>query len=160
MFLTGIERLSADRLGWMFDMLAVDDTNREVGAAVLAKELLSEVHAARDLPHARRRLIVFLQHCADAEVPELGRLARTSTAGRPRSSPTTAPAERRTDASRTCTCSPRRSAATPTGSSTITTTGADSSADLASNGLQSPPAESEAVNHAQSRSAGNPPEMV
>ena len=26
---------------------------------------------------ARRRLIVFFQHCADAEVPELGRLART-----------------------------------------------------------------------------------
>ena len=76
-FLTGIDRLSDDRLAWMFDMLTAGDPYGEVGAAVLAKELLREVYAARDLAHARRRLIVFFQHCADAEVPELGRLART-----------------------------------------------------------------------------------
>ncbi len=77
MFLTAVERLSTDRLGWMFDMLAAGDPYGEVGAAILAKELLREVYAATDLAQARRRLIVFFQHCADADVPELGRLART-----------------------------------------------------------------------------------
>jgi hypothetical protein len=43
----------------------------------LARELLSEVYRAPDLAAACRRLIVFFQHCADAEVPELTRLART-----------------------------------------------------------------------------------
>ena len=75
--LTGIERLSDDRLSWMFEMLAVGDPYGEVGAAVMAKELLREVYAATDSAHARRRLVVFFQHCADADVPELGRLART-----------------------------------------------------------------------------------
>ena len=76
-FLTGIDRLSDDRIAWMFDMLAAGDPYGEVGAAILAKELLREVYAARDLAHARRRLIVFFQHCADAQVAELTRLART-----------------------------------------------------------------------------------
>jgi transposase len=76
-FLTGHERLSDDRLGWMFEMLAAGDPDGEVGATILAKELLREVYAASDLAHARRRLIVFFQHCADSEVPELSRLART-----------------------------------------------------------------------------------
>jgi len=43
----------------------------------LAKELLREVYAAVDVAHARRRMIVFLQHCADADTVELTRLART-----------------------------------------------------------------------------------
>ena len=43
----------------------------------LARELLSEVYAANDLARARRRLIVFFQHAADAGVAELTRLART-----------------------------------------------------------------------------------
>ena len=76
-FLTGIDRLSDDRIAWMFDMLAAGDPYGEVGAAILAKELLREVYAARDLAHARRRLIVFFQHCDDAQVAELTRLART-----------------------------------------------------------------------------------
>lgn len=76
-FLTGIERLSDERISWMFDMLAAGDPYGEVGAAIVAKELLREVYTARELAHARRRLIVFFQHCADAEVPELSRLART-----------------------------------------------------------------------------------
>jgi len=76
-FLTGIDRLSDDRIARMFDMLADGDPYGEVGAAILAKELLREVYAARDLAHARRRLIVFFQHCADADVAELTRLART-----------------------------------------------------------------------------------
>jgi transposase len=76
--LTGIERLSEERIGWMLDMLAAGDPYGEVGAAVMAKELLREVYTAQNLAHARRRLVVFFQHCADAEVPELARLARTT----------------------------------------------------------------------------------
>ena len=81
--LTGFERLTDDRAAWMFEMLAVGDPHGEVGAALLAKELLREVYTAIDISHARRRLIVFLQHCADAEVPELSRLARTIDRWRP-----------------------------------------------------------------------------
>ena len=58
-------------------MLAAGDPDGEVGAAIVAKELLRDVYAAVDHAHARRRLIVFFQYCADAEVPELARLART-----------------------------------------------------------------------------------
>lgn len=76
-FLTGFDRLSDERIGWMFDMLAAGDPFGEVGAAIAAKELLREVYAALDLAHARRRLIVFFQHCADADVAEVTRLART-----------------------------------------------------------------------------------
>ncbi|MFN3257436.1 MAG: transposase [Ilumatobacter sp.] len=50
-FLTGWDRLSNERISWLFDLLAAGD--------------------------ARRCLVVFFQHCADAEVPELSRLART-----------------------------------------------------------------------------------
>jgi transposase len=82
-FLTGFERLSSDRLVWMFEMLAVGDPHGEVGAAIMAKELLREVYAAVDVGHAQRRLIVFFQHCADAEIPELSRLARTIDRWRP-----------------------------------------------------------------------------
>lgn len=76
-FLTAYERLSDDRLAWMFELLAAGDTHGEVGAAILAKELLREVYAAVDVAHARRRMIVFLQHCAEADTVELTRLART-----------------------------------------------------------------------------------
>ena len=76
-FLTGWERLNEDRLAWMFGLLADGDPDGEVGAAILAKELLREVYAAVDEAHARRRLVVFFQHCADADVPELRRLAGT-----------------------------------------------------------------------------------
>ncbi len=41
------------------------------------QELLRDVYAAVDLAHARRRLIVFYQFCADADVAELRRLAYT-----------------------------------------------------------------------------------
>ena len=76
-FLTGIDRLTDERIAWMLDMLNAGDPYGEVGAAIMAKELLREVYAARDLAHARRRLIVLFQHCADAGVAELTRLART-----------------------------------------------------------------------------------
>lgn len=45
----------------------------------VAKQLLRDVYAAVDLAHARRRLVVFFQFGADADVPELrppGRLSR------------------------------------------------------------------------------------
>ena len=57
--------------------LAAGDPGGEVAAVWLARELLAEVYAAGDLAHATRRLIVFFQHAADAEIPELCRLART-----------------------------------------------------------------------------------
>lgn len=75
--LAGYERLSADRFEWLQEMLAAGDPDGEVGAAILAKELLREVWCAMDEAHARRRLIVFFQYCAEADVPELLRLART-----------------------------------------------------------------------------------
>jgi len=75
--LTGFERLRGERVEWMMAMLAAGDPNGEVAAAILAKELLREVYPAVDEQHARRRLIVFFQHCADADVAELNRLART-----------------------------------------------------------------------------------
>lgn len=57
--------------------LAAGDPDGEVAAVWLARELLVEVYTAVDLAHAKRRLIVFLQHAALAEIPELNRLART-----------------------------------------------------------------------------------
>jgi hypothetical protein len=53
------------------------DPDGEVGASFVAKELLREVFAAIDEAHARRRMIAFYTFCADADIPELGRLAHT-----------------------------------------------------------------------------------
>lgn len=77
LLLVGQERLSDRGRARMMDGLAAGDPDGEVGAAVLAKELLREVYAAVDTAHARRRLVVFYQWCADAEVAELTRLATT-----------------------------------------------------------------------------------
>ena len=57
--------------------LAAGDPDGEVAAVWLARELLAEVYAAPDLAAAKRRLIVFFQHAADADIAELTRLART-----------------------------------------------------------------------------------
>lgn len=57
--------------------LAAGDRDGEIAAVWLARELLSEVYAANGLAHARRRLIVFFQHAAEANVAELTRLAKT-----------------------------------------------------------------------------------
>jgi transposase len=57
--------------------LAAGDPDGEVAAVWLARELLAEVYTARELAHAKRRLIVFFQHAADADIPELTRLATT-----------------------------------------------------------------------------------
>lgn len=61
----------------MLGLLENGDSDGEVRAAWVAKELLRDVYAAADPAHARRRLIVFFQFAADAEVPEVTRLART-----------------------------------------------------------------------------------
>lgn len=75
--LTGDERLSEDRFQWMRSLLEAGDPDGEVVTAWIAKELLRDVYRARDEAHARRRLIGFYVHCADTDVPELRRLART-----------------------------------------------------------------------------------
>ncbi len=82
-FLTAYERIAEQRLAWMFELLAAGDPYGELGAAIMAKELLCEVYNAVDVAHARRRLIVFLQHCAESDSVELTRLARTIERWRP-----------------------------------------------------------------------------
>jgi transposase len=83
LLLVAHERL--DRRGWhrMLVGLTAGDPYGEVGAACLSKELLREVYAAVDHRHARRRLVAFYQWCADADVPELTRLANTISAWQP-----------------------------------------------------------------------------
>jgi len=71
------ERLTQERFEWMRGLLEAGDPDGEVRAAWVAKELLRDVYRAVDLAHARRRLIVFFQYAAEAEVAELTRLART-----------------------------------------------------------------------------------
>ena len=71
------ERLTEDRFAWIRAALDGGDPEGEVSAAWVAKELLRDVYAATNEAHARRRLIVFFQFCADAEVDELDRLATT-----------------------------------------------------------------------------------
>ena len=76
LLLRGYERLSARQLQRL-EVGLVGDRYGEVGAAWLAKELCREIYTATDLAHARRRLFVFYDFVADAEVPELVRLAKT-----------------------------------------------------------------------------------
>jgi transposase len=83
--LYGIRRLllrtwaNLNERGWqrLREGLAAGDPDGEVAAVWLARELLAEVYTASGLAHAKRRLIVFFHHAADAEVPELTRLATT-----------------------------------------------------------------------------------
>lgn len=81
--LYGIRRLAlARRLtdkGWerLLNGLNAGDPDGEVAAAIVARELLADVYAAHGHDHARRRLHVFLQYCADSDIAELSRLART-----------------------------------------------------------------------------------
>ena len=78
--LRGAERLGAR--GWekLLAGLSAGDPDGEVAAAWLAKEELRRVYGAVDAAHARRRLTAFYSRCADAEVPELVRLATTVAA--------------------------------------------------------------------------------
>jgi len=75
--LTAYERLTEERFRWMVSLLEVGDPDGEVGVAWVAKELLRDVYQAVDEPQARRRMVDFYLFCADADIPEIGRLART-----------------------------------------------------------------------------------
>jgi transposase len=77
LLLVGQERLDAAGRARVLAGLDAGDPDGEVGAALLAKELLREVYAASGPREARRRLVAFHRWCADAEVPELTRLANT-----------------------------------------------------------------------------------
>lgn len=75
--LGGYDRLTDRQWDRIQAGLATGDPFGELGATWLAKELLREVYSATSTAHARRRLVVFYQHCVEADVPELTRLART-----------------------------------------------------------------------------------
>jgi transposase len=75
--LCGDERLTEERFAWMLALLEAGDPDGDVRAGWIAKELLRDVYRAVDERHARRRLIVFFQFCAEVEVAEVTRLART-----------------------------------------------------------------------------------
>ncbi len=74
------ERLSDRQRDKLFSALAAGDPDGEVGSAVLGKELIREMYAARSLTAARWKLVAFYQHAAEADVPELTRLAKTVSA--------------------------------------------------------------------------------
>jgi hypothetical protein len=80
LLLVGAERLGERGWARLAAGLAAGDPDGEVAAAVLAKELLRETYAAAEPRQARRCLVAFYQWCADAEVPELTRLATTISA--------------------------------------------------------------------------------
>ena len=75
--LTAHDRLGNRGFERMLVLLEAGDPTGEVAAAYLAKELLREVYATTDLDDARSRLVTFYEHCRQAEVRELTRLART-----------------------------------------------------------------------------------
>lgn len=71
------EDLDPEAVERMLAWLDAGDPAGEVGAAYLAKELLRDVFGTTDPFEARRRLVVFYEHCHSADVAELARLART-----------------------------------------------------------------------------------
>lgn len=73
----GWERLSERQRDRLFTALADGDPTGEVGVAVLGKELLREMYAARSVTEARWRLQAFYAHAKGADVKELTRLAAT-----------------------------------------------------------------------------------
>lgn len=76
----GWERLTERQREKLLGALAEGDPTGEVGTAILAKELIREMYAATSHTAARWKLVAFYQHVADAEVPELTRLAKTIAA--------------------------------------------------------------------------------
>jgi transposase len=76
----GWERMTDKQRTKLFAALAAGDPDGEVGAAILGKELVREMYAARSLTAARWKLVAFYHHAADAEIPELTRLAKTVAA--------------------------------------------------------------------------------
>jgi transposase len=82
--LVGAERLGDKGWDRLCDGLDAGDPDGEMAAAWVAKEELRNVYKARTLPDARRRLVVFYQHCAEhAHIPEVHTLACTIDAWEP-----------------------------------------------------------------------------
>jgi transposase len=75
LLLRGAERLDERAWSRLEAGLAAGDPHGETTGAFLGKELLRDVYAAASLNQARRRLIEFYWYCADADIPELIRLA-------------------------------------------------------------------------------------
>ena len=73
----GWERLSERQRTKLFGALVEGDPDGETAATILGKELLREGYAAANLQRARWKLVAFYQHVAEADVPELTRLATT-----------------------------------------------------------------------------------
>ena len=71
------ERLTDRQRDKLFRALSEGDPTGEVGAAILGKELLRESYSAPTLRHAHWRLVRFYAYAAEADVPELTRLATT-----------------------------------------------------------------------------------
>ncbi len=78
--LRGAENLTEKAYRRLLAGLAAGDPNGQVAAAWIAAQELRHVYGARDLGQARRRLQSFYWACADSDVPELLRLARTISA--------------------------------------------------------------------------------
>ena len=76
----GWERLTDRQRDKLLLGLAQGDPDGEVSATIVGKELVREMYAAKSYPAARRPLVRFYEHVAQAEVPELNRLARTLSA--------------------------------------------------------------------------------
>lgn len=73
----GFERLSDRQLAKLFEALDEGDPDGEVGAAILAKELIREMYASKNHGRARWKLVELYQLAAEAEVPEITRFAKT-----------------------------------------------------------------------------------
>ena len=76
----GWERLSDRQHERLSCSLAAGDPEGEIDACILGKELLRESYAAPTLRSAHWRLVRFYAYAADADVPELTRLATTISA--------------------------------------------------------------------------------
>lgn len=80
LLLVGAERLGERGRVRIAAGLAAGDRFDEVGATWTAKELLRAVYAAADVAAARPALVAFYQWCAEVQVPEVTRLAKTVSA--------------------------------------------------------------------------------
>ncbi len=78
--LRGAENQTVTSLTRLLDGLAAGDDHNQVGHAYIAAQELRHVYGARDLAQARDRLFAFYTACADTDIPELHRLARTISA--------------------------------------------------------------------------------
>lgn len=78
--LRGAENHTKTSYTRLLNGLGAGDDHNQVGRAYIAAQELRHVYGARDLAQARDRLFAFYTVCADTDVPELHRLARTISA--------------------------------------------------------------------------------